>query len=232
MIERIDIEGEKIGVVIVEDLEMMRVGIKKMLEGYDGIEVTGEAETVAQGFSVISKKTPDIVLLDVKLGNQSGVSLLRMIKDDPSLIGVKVVMLTIYDDIDIFTEAVRSGASGYLMKDCGREQLIYSIHAAARGEMVVTPSIMEKSAVSGSIKPDRLADLFDLESNMGKVEKLTRREIEILRVLSHGYSNREIARALNITENTVKVHVRNIFKKLDVSSRSQIITMAIKHGII
>lgn len=212
-----------IKVLIVDDHSLMRQGLKKILEMEKDIEVIGLAEDGEIAIQKCVDLRPDIVLLDINMPNMNGIQALRRIKD----MGLrsKVIMLTIHDDREYLLETVNIGAEGYVLKDADSTSLIKAIRNVYDGNSYIHPTLADelvkryKSQESGTKQPSQ-----------GK-EKLTRREYEVITLIAEGLNNKEIAEKLYISEKTVKNHVSNIFKKINVSDRTQAAIYAFKHSI-
>jgi DNA-binding NarL/FixJ family response regulator len=206
-------------VVLADDQLLFREGLHSLLVARDDIEVVGEAGNGEQVLRVVAEKHPDVILMDVRMPIMDGVAATRRIKTDyPDL---QVILLTTFDDDEYVFEGLRAGAIGYLLKDAPIQQLIEAVHMAARGETFLQPSIAAK--VVAELKRQTLPSPSPAST---LVEPLTAREIEILRHVAHGRSNREIAEALVITEGTVKNHVTSILGKLSVRDRTQAVLKA------
>ncbi|MDI7251739.1 MAG: response regulator transcription factor, partial [Actinomycetota bacterium] len=159
---------------------------------------------------------------------------IRHLKSDPETSRIQVVVITVYDDIEIASEAIRAGAMGYILKDLSREELLNAIHAAHRGMPLVSDSVARK-LVSTLFRTDQLPGTpqeTEEVAEEGEQPELTEREYEVLRLVAKGYSNKAVARELSISLSTVKTHLRHIFGKLGVEDRAQLIIKAIKEGII
>lgn len=220
---------DEITLAVVDDHEIVRMGINRVLEKEKRIRFVGEASNGEEALGMARALKPRVMLVDVKLPDISGIEVVRRLKGDPETCGVQAIMLTVYDDLEIAAEAIRAGAIGYILKDCGKEQLLNAIYSAAQGVPLVASTITHKLV---SILQQQ-GDFPQAESGLkGVYETLTERETDILRLVAKGYSNKSIARELGITISTVKTHLRNIFRKLDVEDRAQVIIKAIKDGVI
>lgn len=220
--------GEAIRLAIVDDHEIVRLGIHRVLEGEKEIELVGEAVTGDEAVEMVRSLRPEVILVDVKLPDISGIEVVRRLKDQPDTAGVQAIMLTVYDDLEIATEAIRAGAIGYILKDCGREQLLAAIRSAVQGVPLISPTISKKL-----FRVLRRQDMGE-EEMAGRSElplNLTEREYDVLRLVTKGFSNKAIANELCITLSTVKTHMRNIYRKLEVDDRAHAIIKAIKEGI-
>jgi DNA-binding NarL/FixJ family response regulator len=215
--------GEPIRVLVVDDQELFRRGITMLLAAEPGILVVGEAGDGLEGTSLAVSTTPDVVLLDVRMPKRTGIEACLAIKE--AVPSAKIVMLTVSDEEADLYEAVKSGASGYLLKDSSIEEVAQAVRVVADGQSLISPSMAVK--------------LIDEFKQMSKPERenvpgfrLTERELEVLRLVARGMNNREIAKQLFISENTVKNHVRNILEKLQLHSRMEAVMYAVREKIL
>jgi DNA-binding NarL/FixJ family response regulator len=220
---------DAIRLAIVDDHEIVRLGINRVLEGETHIHMVGEASNGEEAIAMARKKKPQVMLVDVKLPDISGIEVIRRLKEDPETCDVQAIILTVYDDLEIAAEAIRAGAIGYILKDCGKEQLLKAIDSAMDGVPLVSPTITHKLVnilypQSGSQKP------YLPKGSI--LQTLTDREYDVLQVVAKGYSNKAVAKELNITLSTVKTHLRHVYRKLGVDDRAQVIIKAIKEGIV
>lgn len=212
---------DKIRVLIVDDHTLFRSGIKSLLQRQDDFEVVDEAGDGLEGIKRAKSLRPDVVLLDLHMPGISGREAVKLITEEVP--GAHVLMLTVSEDAEDLVETLRAGATGYLLKNIETETLIDAVRRTARGEAVVSPQMTGKlvqGVRSQQRPPAVLADR----------DRLSPREREILACLARGESNKEIARALDLAESTVKIHVQNIFKKLNLSSRVQAAVYAVENG--
>lgn len=214
--------SEKIRVLIVDDHTLFRSGIKSLLQRHEEFEIVEEAGDGLEGIKRAKSLQPDVVLLDLHMPGIGGREAVKLIVEEvPS---TNVLMLTVSEDADDLLETLKAGATGYLLKNIETETLIDAIRRAARGESIISPQMTAK-LIQGVRSQSRSAAAPIMEK-----EKLSPREREILGCLARGESNKEIARALDLAESTVKIHVQNIFKKLNLSSRVQAAVYAVEHG--
>ncbi len=209
-------------VLLVEDHMLFRKGLRFLIDNSDDFEVIGEATDGLEGVKMMQQLNPDVVLLDIDMPAMQGIEALAlMLNHQPEL---AVIMLTVSEDSYDLTEAMRLGARGYLLKNIDTQFLLQSIHKALEGDSVLSPEMTSKLIQQfrqpTTKEPDEL------------FETLTPREKEILLILVQGGSNKMIARDLDVTESTVKVHVQNILRKLNLSSRVQAAVYAIEHGLV
>ncbi|MEO6793347.1 MAG: response regulator transcription factor [Mycobacterium sp.] len=209
--------------VLVDDHEMVIEGLRAMLTAFaDRIEVVGQAISAEQALSVIADTDPDLVLCDVRMRGESGLDLCLALRDrDPER---KVVMLSVYDDEQYLFEALRVGARGYLLKSISSDDLVHQIELAHRGETVIDPGLAARAAGTA-------ARLQRDEFWPGARQGLTQRESEILAYTVSGLSNRGIATKLVIGDETVKSHLRSIYRKLGVADRTSAVATALREGI-
>ena len=201
-----------IRVLLVDDHPVVRSGLAGLLGGEADIVVVGEADDGAQGVALAGELRPDLVLMDLRMPGMDGASATAAITSAGT---ARVLVLTTYDtDADIL-RAVEAGATGYLLKDTPREQLVEAVRAAARGETVLAPPLAAK-----------------LMRQVRGGEQLTPRELEVLQLVAQGRSNPDIARELFIGEATVKTHLLHVFDKLGVDDRTRAVTVALERGIL
>ena len=212
-----------IRVVLVDDQTLVRRGLRALLELAGDISVVAEAEDGVEGVAVIRRERPDVVLLDVRMPKASGLDLLRDLRRADEL--PPTILLTTFDDDDALLEGVKAGARGYLLKDVSLEQLTGAIRAVAAGETLIRPAVTER-VLRGLEHVRRDFEALD------PPDPLTKREIEILRLMAGGYSNREIAEALGTAEGTVKNHASSILSKLGVRDRTRAVLKALERGYI
>jgi DNA-binding NarL/FixJ family response regulator len=209
--------------VLVDDHEMVIEGLRAMLTAFtDRIEVVGQAINAEQALAVVAETDPDIVLCDVRMRGESGLDLCLALRErDPER---RVVMLSVYDDEQYLFEALRVGASGYLLKSISSDDLVHQIEMAHRGETVIDPGLAARAAGTA-------ARLQRDEFWPGARQGLTQRESEILAYMVSGLSNRGIATKLVIGDETVKSPLRSIYRKLGVSDRTGAVATALREGI-
>ena len=199
-------------VLVVDDHPLFRKGVMQLLGMEPSIEVIGEAGNRAQALDLVHSREPDLILLDLNLKAESGLDVLAALKaEDPSR---RVVMLTVSDAAEDLIGAIRAGADGYLLKDMEPEHLLDRVRAALAGETVIGEALAARLAVALRQEAQDTASGARRE-----LAQLTEREREVLHCLADGQSNKRIARSLSITEGTVKVHVKNLLKKLNFRSR-------------
>jgi DNA-binding NarL/FixJ family response regulator len=208
-----------IDLLIVDDHEVVRAGLKTLLEGTD-VRVVAEASDGTTAFKMANKHRPDVVLLDVRMPNGDGLSCLARIKLD--LPNIPVVMFSAHDNPTYIARAVALGASGYLLKNASRNELLDAIRVAAGGETIWSRDELRR--VSGALAAPRNGSDADVP--------LTKRESEVLKQLAFGLTNKEIARSLGISYETVKEHVQHILRKVGVSDRTQAAVWAVRKNLV
>jgi len=211
-----------IRVVLVDDQTLVRHGIRSLLELTQDIEVVAEAGDGEEALEVIRRERPDVVLLDVVMPKKNGLEVVLALRGDTG--APPAVLLTTFDDDATLLAAVKAGARGYLLKDVSLERLTDAVRAVARGDTMIRPAVTERALRSlERIAPDFEAHVSD---------PLTAREIEILRLIAGGYSNREIADTLGTAEGTVKNHASSIMSMLGVRDRTRAVLKALELGFI
>jgi two-component system, NarL family, nitrate/nitrite response regulator NarL len=213
-----------IRVLIVDDHTLFRSGIKLLLQRQDGFEVVGEAGDGLEGVKRAKQLKPDVVLLDLHMPGTSGLEAIPLLREEAPQ--AEVIMLTVSEDAEDLLDALRAGARGYLLKNIETDFLLDSIRRAVNGESVMSSQMAGKLADVMRRGPKGSGGA---ETGL---EKLTPREREIIAMLARGVSNKEIARALDLAESTVKIHVQGILRKLNLTSRVQAAVYAVEHGLV
>ena len=211
-------------VVLVDDQALIRTGFKMILETEDDIDVVGEASDGEQAVSIARSVRPDVVLMDVQMPTMDGLEATGRIARDAS-IPSRIVILTTFERDDYVFEALRAGASGFLLKNSPPEELVHAVRVVASGDALLAPSVTRK-VIEGFIR--RPAQ----RSNDVELGRLTERETEILRLLATGKSNSELATHLFVGEGTIKTHVSNLLTKLGLRDRMQAVIFAYESGLI
>lgn len=209
-----------IRIIIADDHSMVREGIKQLLELDDNLVVVDEAADGIEAIEKVEAEKPDVLLLDINMPNMNGIDALKNIRQKG--LDVKVLILTIHNEVEYLMKAVEVGCDGYVLKDSDSNLLKKAIYTIHSGEQFVQPSLTP--ALNAGMALKAAAD--------DKLSELTRREIEVLKLIAEGLFNKEIAAKLDISERTVKNHVSNIFKKIDVSDRTQAAVFAIKNNLV
>lgn len=214
--------ADRIRVVLADDHALVRQGIRRFLEGAEGIEVLAEASDGAKAVQLVEELRPDVALLDVQMPGLSGVEATRQIKARAP--EVRVLILTAYDDDPYVYALLQAGADGYLLKTIEVDDLIRAVRAVHRGESVLSPEITHK--VMRQLSTGRPAGAGE------QVEPLTARELDILRLAAQGMTNKAIGRHVGISDRTVQGHLASVYGKLRVASRTEAVTEALKRGWI
>lgn len=215
-----------IGVFLVDDHQLVRQGLRTILRGAAGIEVVGEASSGEEALALVKEIKPDVILMDIRMDGNDGFKSMKQIrKVCPD---TAFIMLTVYDSELYATEAIRTGASGYITKDCSRELLINGIRVVSQGGTVWQEGILRR-ATRGIPGLSGEGTGGDVTAQI--VEQLTSRELEILALLAEGYGNKQICTRLNLADITVKKYIKNILTKLGVSNRTHAALMAVRLGL-
>ena len=213
-----------IRVLLCDDQALVRGGFRMILEARPDLEVVGEAEDGMQAVELAVRTEPDVILMDVRMPNIDGVEATRRIVASGSR--ARVIVLTTYDLDEYVYDAIRAGASAFLLKDVQPTQLVEAIRVVAAGDALLAPSITRRLL-------DKFArSLHDREPTPALLSSLTEREVEVLRSLAGGLSNAELAEHLSVSEATVKTHVSNLLRKLGVRDRVQAVILAYEAGLI
>jgi DNA-binding NarL/FixJ family response regulator len=212
-----------IGILLVDDQELVRTGFRVVLEAEPDLEILGEA---ADGFAAVEAaqtSRPDVVLMDIRMPNLDGIEATRRIASTEG--SPRVLILTTFDLDDYVYEALRAGASGFLLKDARADELCDAVRTVAAGDALLSPAITRKLIESYTRRPRPTA----APETLGE---LTPRELEVLRLVARGMSNSDIARQLVVGDATIKTHVARIFSKLDLHDRAQAVVLAYESGLI
>ena len=207
-------------VVIVDDHSMVREGLKQLLELNGDVEVIGEACDGVECLMLLEKVLPQVLLLDINMPKMNGLEVLEKLKEEN--INVKVIILTVHNEIEFLLKAVEIGIDGYLLKESVSSELKKAISHVVRGETYIQPSMI----------PLLNSRMLERDIEKEKINLLTRRELEVLKLLSVGLYNKEIGKKLDISERTVKNHISSIFKKIDVTDRTQAAVFSIRNKLI
>lgn len=209
-----------IKVMIADDHVMIREGIKNLLE-YDGnIEIIAEAGDGEECLSILKDVKPNILLLDINMPKKNGIEVLEKIRSEN--INIKVLMLTVHNEVEYLIKAIDIGADGYILKDSESSELKNAISIILSGENYIQSSLI----------PALNSRLVNRDIDKERIDRLTKRELEVLILVAKGMFNKEIAINLNISERTVKNHISNIFKKIEVLDRTQAAVFAIRNNLI
>ena len=209
-----------INVMIADDHSMVREGIKALLELDGDIKVIEEAVDGNDCLDKFKKVKPDVLLLDINMPNLNGIDVLKNIRSHK--MNVKVLVLTVHNEVEYLMKAIDIGVEGYILKDSESSELKNAIYEICKGESYIQPSLI----------PLLNAKRIEKSEDSDKIHELTKRELEVLTLLAVGMYNKEIAEKLNISERTVKNHISNLFKKLGVTDRTQAAVFAIRNNLI
>ena len=211
---------DKIKIMIADDHNLLREGLKQLLEFDGSMEIIAEASDGIECLKILNNVNPDILLLDINMPLKNGIEVLEELKvSKPDL---KILILTVHGEVEYLIKAIDIGADGYIMKDSESSELKRAINEILSGEKYIQPSLI----------PMLNNKLANRDIDKDKLNSLTNRELEVLVQVANGMFNKEIAINLNISERTVKNHISNIFKKIDVSDRTQAAVFAIKNNLV
>ena len=216
---------EVIRVLIADDQALFRRGLYVVLGTEEHIEVVAEAEDGEAAIAKAEELAPDVVLMDVRMPRVNGIEAARRIRD--TLPSTRILMLTVSDEEDDLYEAIKAGANGYLLKEISVEEVAGAIHAVMQGQSLISPSMASKLLTEFNSLARQAAEKEQLPAPV-----LTARELEVLKLVARGMSNRDVADELYISENTVKNHVRNILEKLHLHSRMEAVMYAVRKRLL
>ena len=217
-----DRQARRVRIVIVDDHELARAGLRTMMVGEPDLEVVGEAANGAEAQELCRRLQPDLVLTDVRMPDLDGLAVTRAIKRDHPT--TSVIIVTMHEDLDYLFDALKAGAAGYLLKDATQREVLAAVRQVVRGESPLSPEKVTQLL--------RRVPNGTLRGVGPPPERLTPREREVLRLVVRGQTNREIARGLNVSVATVKVHVERLIAKLGVSDRTQAAVRAVELGLV
>ncbi|WP_283169920.1 response regulator [Curtanaerobium respiraculi] len=218
--------GENVRVLIVDDQDLVRNGFKLILSSYEGIKVAGEGSNGIEAYDLAVKLHPDVVLMDIRMPLEDGISATKRICADPQLADVRVLVLTTFDIDEYVYDALQAGASGFMLKDAEPDDIEHAIRAVAAGDALIEPSITKRLI-------ETFVEARDRQTTVGDAfPELTDREREILRLVARGMGNDAIAEELVISPATVKTHVARIMGKLDAHDRAQLVVIAYERGLV
>src|SRR5262245_15266634 len=212
-------------VLIADDQDLVRAGLRMILEAEEKIDVVAEATNGREAVEQARLFHPDVVLMDIRMPELDGLAATRLLLETPG-VTARVLVLTTFDLDEYVYEALRAGASGFLLKDTPPEQLVAGIAVIARGEALLAPSVTRRVVEEFARKPRARSD------DQAALEQLTPRELEVLRLIARGLSNTEIAGELFVSETTVKTHVAHILMKLELRDRVQAVVLAYEAGLV
>jgi DNA-binding NarL/FixJ family response regulator len=214
-----------IRVLLVDDQQLVREGLRRILHPDEGFEIAGECGDGGEVADAVARVHPDLVVMDVRMKDVDGVEVTRRLRVEPA--APPVLVLTTFDDDEVLSGALRAGAAGFVLKDAPGEELIRSARSVAAGDAWLDPSVTERVlATYRSAAPVRD------DGAAARIEELTPRERDVLRLIGRGASNTEIAESLFVSEATVKSHIGHIFTKLDLRDRAAAIVFAFDHGLV
>jgi len=213
-----------IRILLIDDHSLFRTGIRLLLQRYPEFDIVGEAADGLEGIKRARALAPDVILLDLNMPGLSGLETLQLLAQDVP--DCAVLVLTVSEDAEDLGRALQAGASGYLLKNVDSDALVAAIRKVASGEAAIADEMTGKLVEQFRRRSD------PAPGGRGQRDRLTQREREIVQCLARGESNKLIARNLDLSESTVKIHVQNILKKLDLSSRVQVAVYAVEHGLL
>lgn len=213
-------------VVVVDDQQMFRMGLRAILQAQDDLDVVGEASDGAEAVSLVLREQPDVVLMDVRMPHLDGIEATRLITAAPTERPVRIVMLTTFDVDDYVFDALRAGASGFLLKDASAEELVAAVRTVASGEALLAPRVTRHLVEAFVAAPAPAVPRTEV------LDVLTERERDVFLLVAKGRSNGEIASELFIAEQTVKTHVGRILAKLQLRDRVHVVVLAHESGLV
>jgi DNA-binding NarL/FixJ family response regulator len=215
-----------IRVLLVDDQALIRAGFRMILDAEEDMEVVGECADGTQAVDSARRLTPDVVLMDIRMPEMDGIEATQRIAAREGEAGPRVLMLTTFDLDEYVYDALRAGASGFLLKDVPAEELVTGIRVVAKGEALLAPSVTKRLIQEFSRAPKAQ------QSAPAELEDLTPRELEVFKLIARGMSNAEIAEELVVSETTVKTHVARVLMKLGVRDRVQAVVLAYESGVV
>ena len=214
-----------IRVLLADDQALVRAGFRALLDAQEGIVVTGEVSDGQQAVDLARELTPDVVLMDIRMPGTDGLAATRQIAADPRLADTRVVILTTFDLDEYVFEAIRSGASGFLVKDTEPEELVQAVRVVADGDALLSPGVTRRLIAEFAARAKRPPDT-------GALADLTGREREVLALVGQGLSNADIAKRLFLSPATAKTHVSRAMIKLGARDRAQLVVAAYESGLV
>jgi DNA-binding NarL/FixJ family response regulator len=214
-----------IRVLLADDQILVRAGFRALLDAQPGIEVAGEAADGNEALALVREHRPDLVLMDIRMPGLDGLTATRRITEDPALSGVRVVMLTTFELDEYVFEAIRSGASGFLVKDTEPDELVRAVHAVVAGDALLSPGVTRRLIAEFAARSRAPAEPAGLA-------ELTDREREVMALVGMGLTNDEIARRLVVSPLTAKTHVSRAMVKLGARDRAQLVVLAYETGLV
>lgn len=215
-----------IGVLIADDQPLVRSGLKATLVGVPGITIVGEVANGAEAVRCVLRAKPDIVLMDVRMPRMDGLQATRQICKPNSGVSTKVIILTMYDQDEHVFEALRAGASGFILKDAPTEKLIEAVREVASGAALLSPTVTRSLIAEFARRP------MLTRAAVPELAQLTDRELDVFKLLVRGHRNEDMAKVLRLGESTVKSHVQHLYQKLGVRDRVQVVIYAYENGLL
>ncbi len=213
-------EPTSASILLIDDHPLLRKGVKQLIELDDKLQVIAEASNAIDGIKAAKESEPDLILLDLNMPNINGIEALKMLRDEE--VTSRIIVFTVSDNEEDVVAALKAGADGYLLKDMEPEELLASLRQAALGKVVISDKLT--TLLAQALQSGR-------SSNKSDISSLTPREKQIIKLIAGGLPNKLIARKLNITEGTVKVHVKHLLKKLRLRSRVEVAVWAVQEGL-
>ena len=212
----------EVRVILVDDQELVRSGLRRILRRKDGFEIVAECADGSEVPEAVATHRPDVVVMDLRMRNVDGIEATRRLRNDPD--APPVLVLTTFDDDELLSGALRAGAAGFLLKDSPAEDLVRAVRAVGSGRSMLDPAVTARVLAAYRSTPTSTNDVV-------AIAELTSREVDVLRLMARGLTNNEIAGELVISEVTVKSHIGRIFTKLDLRDRAAAIIYAFDHGL-
>jgi len=216
--------GDSINVMLVDDHEVVLEGLIRILEKQGGIKIVTVARSAEEALEKIVRFPVDVIIVDIQLPGMNGIELIRRVKTDYQ--EIEAITLTVFDDEQLAKQAIKAGAIGYVIKDAAKDELVKAVRAAAKGESLISTSVARKLIEEITEPTGRK------KKKEEGFEELSQREVDVIKLMTRGYNNRQIADILFISEHTVKVHIRNIFRKIGVVDRTNAVLWAIERGLV
>lgn len=212
-----------IRVIIVDDQEIVREGLKMILSLHEEIEIIGEAPNGEELFKLVEEKIPEVVLMDIRMPVMNGIEATKLMKEKYP--DIKIIILTTFNEDEYIFEGLKNGADGYILKDSGSKEIVEAIKSAVKGEMLLNPKVTVKVINAlNSMKIDKESEKIDDEKEK-LLSTLTPRELEVVKHILTGKTNKDIAKDMFVTEGTIKNYVSKILEKLELNSRSELIVI-------